>query len=899
MNTYSNFLKNSKKKKAQVSIELIVILAVLIVGAIFVGIVIINSSNKNIDSASKTASSSEDVVNNFLNEVSNLNSSSNVNNVTNNNLDVLINSPSSSEDYNIAENDLIYFSATVDNNSGSYDCNWYVGSNLLYELQDTCYGANISLPDNNFPNAGNYVINVSVKDFNGNTANDDITISVVDNESTPELLSVEITSPTTSNSYSFTPGLNYTLNASVNNNSGDYSCDWNLIKNDNTNKNLFSLSNICQVIYTPECSDVGSDHNLIVDVINNSENVNDWINANILSLSSAINSPSNSLNYYVGDEIILSSSNLNIFGGINNLDCNWYLGDNLISSVCDDDTYILQERDVGNNQDLNLVITDTCTTLNKNINISVFSRGALTVLIDSITPGSANAGETINLDASYENNYGTVNCEWFLDNESIANGCNTVYDVTCNDINTFAYDLNVVATDDSSSSYSSKTFSVKGLIGGFFSPSSQTDFEVEESVNLKAFYSQENGNVSCTWKLDGQVIANVCDTTYTFDLSDVGQNKELKLILQDNCRMYIPSAKYLNITNNSSYNFAASVNEPVDNSTYNLDQTINFSTNYSGNIGQVSCVYEIKNSSNQIVHTYNTCSGTTTLSSPGEYTFNLTATDTSACLANPSACEVTDVSSVTILDPNIPDLTAEIVLPNHTTNAVIGSISEYEYQDFESMYDSENYQNPQCIWYRKESISGTPVEFLDSCNFSGFENNANMKDLGFIVDDGISKSYYISLKVIATPIAGGANQTYQTPYYVWTITKPSFTLQNPVNPYNFANGGGTLYTHVTPLNFPDISSYPPNSVKFTYFVNPEGNGICEDRSTLIFGNGIYSNGTYSKSFTSTELIPFVQTCNEQSSTYSCNYCLRVETLDGYAITDFENRVITNYNSDGK
>lgn len=884
----------NRLKKGQVSIELIIILAVLIIGAILVGVVLINSSNKNIESAANTSNSTSEVTQNFINDVESQlgNDDPNLEPIPGQ-LSVSITYPSSSKDYNIAANDSISFSATVSNYSGSYDCNWYVGSNLLYELQNTCDGEDILLPDDNFPNADNYVISVSVKDSDENTANDTVTISVVDNELTPDPLNVNITNPSNSTN-SWTTGLTYSLNAEVNGNSGDYTCDWNI-----DNLNILSKTNSCNGSYTTLCSDIGTNKNLIVNINNNGSEESDSVILNILSLSSSITSPINNSNYYVGETIDLSSSNSRIYGNnISNLDCNWYLGNNLISSNCQD-SYILQEQDVGNNLDLNLVITDTCTTFNKNLEISVIPVGDFVVNINEPTTNFSIPGDSINLNATYDNNVGVVDCNWYLDNTLIASGCNTNYNVSCSDVSGFSYDLNVVAKDSLNNfDFDSKTHSVIGFLGYISSPS-QDEFYVGDEVSLIGSYFYNNSDVTCRWYLDSDLIKTGCNTTYVFENADVGQ-KELSVTMEDGCGIHNISSKTINVINNSSYTFIASVNQPSENSTYDPNQTINFSTDYSGNIGPVSCVYKIRDSSNNLISTYNTCSGTTTLSSSGIYTFNLTATDISACSTNPSTCEFTDVSSVTIIDSNVPDLTAEIILPAHTINAIYGSISMYEYQDFESSYDSTNYQNPQCIWYRKESINGTPVSFLNTCNFSGIENNTNMKDLGFIIDSGISKTYYIFLEVTATPIAGGSNQTYQTPNYMWNVTKPSFTLQNPVNPYDFANGGGTLYTRSSPINFPEISGYPPNFVKFTYFINPEGNGLCQEGSNLVFGNGIYSTaGNYSRTFTSTELIPFIEACNQQSNTFSCNYCLRVETLDGYAIMDFENRVITNYNSDDK
>lgn len=301
-------------------------------------------------------------------------------------------------------------------------------------------------------------------------------------------------------------------------------------------------------------------------------------------------------------------------------------------------------------------------------------------------------------------------------------------------------------------------------------------------------------------------------------------------------------------------------------------------------------MYELRNSAGVLVDTISSCNAQTSLGVADSYSVELAATDSSACAEHPSSCEVFDVVNITVLSGVVPDLEASIVSPaNNGVNAIYGSRSMYEYSDFVAGYDISYYENAQCVWYKKNSYYGTPTAFLTDCNFSGLASNQNMQDLGF----DAAGTYYISVAIEADQIASGLTQSDQTSYFSWTITEPGFNLFNPVQHYNFQQGGGSLYTRASPVNFPAIAGYPPTTVTFTYFVNTQGSGSCDGSSTQISGNGIYSGSVYSKTFTESELVSFKQVCAQQSNPYSCAYCLRVETSDGYAVSEFENRIINN------
>jgi len=62
-------LMKLNKQKGQISIELIIILAILIVAAIILGILLINSANKSIDTADNTGEQVDDAATGFIHDM--------------------------------------------------------------------------------------------------------------------------------------------------------------------------------------------------------------------------------------------------------------------------------------------------------------------------------------------------------------------------------------------------------------------------------------------------------------------------------------------------------------------------------------------------------------------------------------------------------------------------------------------------------------------------------------------------------------------------------------------------------------------------------------------------------------------------------------------------------------
>lgn len=192
----------NKKNKGQVSIEILILIAILIVIAIVVTVVLINSFNKNIDQADDVTSQKDEIVDNFLTDLNNYNSSQGTGNITPpepDPFDAWIVSPANNsqhiKDINVS------FIANYENNSGQVTCSWEING----PEESSLSGCNTF---KTFSNIGDYTANLTV--INGS---DDI-ITSVDFKITNNnpLTSVSITSPV--NNASFEKGTMISFTAS-------------------------------------------------------------------------------------------------------------------------------------------------------------------------------------------------------------------------------------------------------------------------------------------------------------------------------------------------------------------------------------------------------------------------------------------------------------------------------------------------------------------------------------------------------------------------------------------------------------------------------------------------------------------------------------------------------------
>ncbi|HOZ35931.1 MAG TPA: hypothetical protein PLK55_03035 [archaeon] len=124
-------------KKGQVSIEILIILAMLVVGGVIFGVYYVNHLNSSI--SNQNDNDVDDATDTFIDSI--------------NRFSVEIMSPISDGTYSAGTQ--IQFTAGFTNNNGSVDCNWSAGSTQI--LTNTCSDTNELSP-------GNYTIVVTASD---------------------------------------------------------------------------------------------------------------------------------------------------------------------------------------------------------------------------------------------------------------------------------------------------------------------------------------------------------------------------------------------------------------------------------------------------------------------------------------------------------------------------------------------------------------------------------------------------------------------------------------------------------------------------------------------------------------------------------------------------------------
>ena len=192
------------KQKAQISIELIIILGILVVGAIIVGIFVINSSDQNINSASNTTNQISGTVNNFVDDFEDYQDSMGIS------LTVNIISPTEAA-FALSGED-IYFDVEFENSSGSVNFIWKDGTDIIsaeqsFDISPLDFGVGI------------YDITVEIED-NESTASDIIAITITND------FFVNITFPTNGEDFNLDNSIYF--NALAGNNIGSVNYDWDV-----------------------------------------------------------------------------------------------------------------------------------------------------------------------------------------------------------------------------------------------------------------------------------------------------------------------------------------------------------------------------------------------------------------------------------------------------------------------------------------------------------------------------------------------------------------------------------------------------------------------------------------------------------------------------------------------
>jgi len=165
---------NLKLNKGQISIEMIIILAVLIIAAILVGVLVINSSNKSIDSADETNQQIDNTVEGYVETLKAYRGEETL--PTPPLPDVFsatIISPLDSESFLNKAGVIITLDATFVNGTPPVTCKWYHGANLLSsDCTDSLLAINIGSGVDN--------LTLTATDSDGNVADDMSSLSIFD-----------------------------------------------------------------------------------------------------------------------------------------------------------------------------------------------------------------------------------------------------------------------------------------------------------------------------------------------------------------------------------------------------------------------------------------------------------------------------------------------------------------------------------------------------------------------------------------------------------------------------------------------------------------------------------------------------------------------------------------------
>lgn len=141
-------------KKGQVSIEVLIILALLIVGGVIFGVYYVNHLNSTI--ASQDDGSVKETTETFVDSM--------------NSFSVEIGSPVDGQTYS-KDTDIRFTAGFVNQKVPTIDCNWSAGNTQI--LTNTCSGTHP------FTNAGSYNITIIAKSGN-EIATDSVTITIIE-----------------------------------------------------------------------------------------------------------------------------------------------------------------------------------------------------------------------------------------------------------------------------------------------------------------------------------------------------------------------------------------------------------------------------------------------------------------------------------------------------------------------------------------------------------------------------------------------------------------------------------------------------------------------------------------------------------------------------------------------
>lgn len=149
-------------KKGQVSVEIIILVGMLIIGAIVLSVALINSYNKNISTSDDSLKKQSSIVDTFVTDYDQISSGSSTNPPSEEDpaFNITLVSPSNNGTYPPGA---IPFEITYSNNQGQVTCSWTVNRQNAPDLanQRTFSGCNTTF---NITTSGVYTANYIVKD---------------------------------------------------------------------------------------------------------------------------------------------------------------------------------------------------------------------------------------------------------------------------------------------------------------------------------------------------------------------------------------------------------------------------------------------------------------------------------------------------------------------------------------------------------------------------------------------------------------------------------------------------------------------------------------------------------------------------------------------------------------
>jgi len=147
-----------KRNKGQVSIEMVIMLGILVLGAITLSVLLINSYNKNINQTDDVVKKKGVLVDDFLNDLNNTNPN-NPNQAPS--LNALVTAPVNNSYYNVGVN--IPFIVNFDANVGNVNCDWTLSRVIsgVDSVVDAFNGCNLT---RQISASGTYTTSVVVTD---------------------------------------------------------------------------------------------------------------------------------------------------------------------------------------------------------------------------------------------------------------------------------------------------------------------------------------------------------------------------------------------------------------------------------------------------------------------------------------------------------------------------------------------------------------------------------------------------------------------------------------------------------------------------------------------------------------------------------------------------------------